>query len=1131
MRLEDVPLQVPWFFKCPYYGTDSDLRAALDPWVPWIFKSGTYATDASLREVLDTYQAKGLITYPSIPGITAPTGTIEKTSNSNNGKTPTRPTAPSVVTPSAVSYPSMASSVHQPITHTESDQSGMVDGGKNQINEYTTLAQDQILSSDKVAPQATNTTKLSGATSRSAATSAAAPTSTHARSQNPSPLFNPALLSMLPGAASLVQSPPSNHLHGSLTNPVSTPAAKTFIPPFNPAILSTLSSVATPPRPFPSENLRGSLTDPKYKPANKTGFPQFHHPVPSPRPNAVPPARTLRTEQLRGSLTNPNFSPPTPGRVLTDLRSSQTHSYNSSPISMGATQPHHSSTRAWGTQVAAPPSVGITSPWPQATYSPLSNSPSVSLSSPTANPYLSAASNMVKTQAPETLAGVPPKRSPFSTYVPTSTPWFSQVAIDQDENELPPAPDCLPVCHEVPESGQGEDHSKLETALEPLSDEMEDLSATVPVIIPNSAELDLLATYEEESRATVPKPVYQQPRDNNLDELPTAEEVASGPDDFEVASNKSESTIVPEAREQSIEQTELSELLEVSQYGGMEQESNQPVLEPDSTESTPNIEHVDSVEEAAPMSKNDTEEALTVLTVDAENVSSPVSTQSVLDNEIVDKYHSAKLELDPKSTELDGDNEEDENADSTSFLGDIGQKHVSDCPKIFLDIEKKEDSHPATWLPVVRRSYEFIRRRPALTTIPPGSQSYMDDDEVRRLINYSEILSYHNAKLLDQRRGHAVANDLELTGFETVEEFMKDPASSFIAMSEKLDRVLTKNCDLEDEIKEVNERIRQQKKKAEAREKKLQRKIEALEQEKKDNRTSEQLAEDDLRDRQFCQAQAEWNYRVALETFDKRVKEQNAREAEFDRDSLQYTIMMSREQQFDEMVNDLIVKQRRIEALELAAQKWPNRIARLLAITSWRPQLHLPVPGLRRLFRRAGPPRRPRNVDDFPYVEIAPGHKRAWFRKVPLFQLFALAAALACCLFLVFMIGNTPLSRTAAQPEHLQLPVRLLNTCHISERPTSVPPPTPVPDFVCLSDLSSNFSETPSSRVPVFTDTPSNAPLLESNESTMEVGNGRGVYIAPSTPTVFKTWFWNFLMTGSSQGRVGIAAGRRDLYL
>jgi hypothetical protein len=104
----------------------------------------------------------------------------------------------------------------------------------------------------------------------------------------------------------------------------------------------------------------------------------------------------------------------------------------------------------------------------------------------------------------------------------------------------------------------------------------------------------------------------------------------------------------------------------------------------------------------------------------------------------------------------------------------------------------------------------------------------------------------------------------------------------------------------------------------------------------------------------------------------------------------------------------------------------------------------------------------------------------------------------------------------------------LPHTCSFAERLVTIPSPISQADCLCLADYSNNYSEASSFAASGFIDLANDVRPL--GEPIVDIGRVRGAETSPSTRTVFKIWFWNFVLTGTAHGRVGVEAGRRELY-
>jgi hypothetical protein len=104
----------------------------------------------------------------------------------------------------------------------------------------------------------------------------------------------------------------------------------------------------------------------------------------------------------------------------------------------------------------------------------------------------------------------------------------------------------------------------------------------------------------------------------------------------------------------------------------------------------------------------------------------------------------------------------------------------------------------------------------------------------------------------------------------------------------------------------------------------------------------------------------------------------------------------------------------------------------------------------------------------------------------------------------------------------------LPETCSFAERPVNISSSISQADLLCLADYSNNYSEASSFPVSGFTDFENDVRPL--GERVVGIGSVSHTKTSPSTLAIFKTWFRNFVLTGTAHGKVGVEAGRRELY-
>jgi hypothetical protein len=104
----------------------------------------------------------------------------------------------------------------------------------------------------------------------------------------------------------------------------------------------------------------------------------------------------------------------------------------------------------------------------------------------------------------------------------------------------------------------------------------------------------------------------------------------------------------------------------------------------------------------------------------------------------------------------------------------------------------------------------------------------------------------------------------------------------------------------------------------------------------------------------------------------------------------------------------------------------------------------------------------------------------------------------------------------------------LPDTCSFTERPTTISSSISQPELLCLADYSNNYSEASSFPASGLIHLANDVRPL--GERVVGIGSVSHTKTSPSTLAIFKTWFWNFVLTGTAHGRVGVEKGRRELY-
>jgi hypothetical protein len=97
-------------------------------------------------------------------------------------------------------------------------------------------------------------------------------------------------------------------------------------------------------------------------------------------------------------------------------------------------------------------------------------------------------------------------------------------------------------------------------------------------------------------------------------------------------------------------------------------------------------------------------------------------------------------------------------------------------------------------------------------------------------------------------------------------------------------------------------------------------------------------------------------------------------------------------------------------------------------------------------------PRRPKNIDQFLYIDIPPIIRIRRGPKVPNW-LWLLVFPLASLVLFVALLPTFKNSMLDNRPNSI-----ILDTCHMSQKPFIMPQPIPGQDLVCFSDYSDNFT-------------------------------------------------------------------------
>ena len=407
-----------------------------------------------------------------------------------------------------------------------------------------------------------------------------------------------------------------------------------------------------------------------------------------------------------------------------------------------------------------------------------------------------------------------------------------------------------------------------------------------------------------------------------------------------------------------------------------------------------------------------------------------------------------------------------------------------------------KNGHPQ---PLIRRANKPKFTRP--NTPPPGPRRGRDEPEevyTQRLRRLTQFSLDHNAKLLGQDKGHSAVSDLETTQYQTIEEFLSDPTKCFVAMWEKLDASFSENCELKNEIDRLEDDHNQQSKRLKANVRKLEATVDGLRQEKRDENMKLKLRE-----------QALTKAEKALEQ-----REQWLNRVESGVDAV--TMAESSTSSWDNETYDdgsTIFEDPRIygdiqaaERCSMFADTWHNGGCEVgLQVDNTEVQCPSPVGDIEAS-------QCPNPVGDIE-TECS-GVSRAFPWKlilVDLLVIFLLLAGMLCC---TIFKQNPP---SEQRPPH---------TCHISERPHFSMPfssPDRVPILVCLENGSSNSTPAFSLTVPILDSLVSQLPLFD--------GPGYEHVTPPEASTGFKSWLWEFVVTGAAQGQFGAAVGSSSLYL
>ncbi|KAE9368063.1 hypothetical protein N431DRAFT_471433 [Stipitochalara longipes BDJ] len=200
----------------------------------------------------------------------------------------------------------------------------------------------------------------------------------------------------------------------------------------------------------------------------------------------------------------------------------------------------------------------------------------------------------------------------------------------------------------------------------------------------------------------------------------------------------------------------------------------------------------------------------------------------------------------------------------------------------------------------------------------------------------------------------------------------------------------------------------------------------------------------------------------------------------------------------------------------LASQVATPSIQRSLSSSNSQHFLNFSFQYLPRFFSRS---RRPKNIDQFPHVDISPSIKIRRHPKVPSWFWFLLFL-LAYLILRIALLGSSPprispLSKPGYQSSSV------LDTCHMSQKPVVILQPTPALDLLCLSDYSNN--STIPSTLPTSVFLVLDIDLLLDNSDHSSIA-------PPSTWSRCKTLVWD-LVTGAADEDLGVGVRRLNLYL
>jgi hypothetical protein len=402
-----------------------------------------------------------------------------------------------------------------------------------------------------------------------------------------------------------------------------------------------------------------------------------------------------------------------------------------------------------------------------------------------------------------------------------------------------------------------------------------------------------------------------------------------------------------------------------------------------------------------------------------------------------------------------------------------------------------------------RRADRFKFTRP--NTPPPGPRRKSDETEeiyTQRLRLLSQFLLDHNSKLLGQGKGHFAVSILETTQYQNIDEFISDPTECFVAMREKLDAIYSENCELKNEIDQLEDDHSQESKKLNSRVRKLEATVDGLRQEKIEEKRYEKKK---LAFREQALTKAE----NALE---QRKKELDSAESELAAVATAESSTDSWDNETDDDGSSIFGDARiskdfhAVEQNSMFADNWYNGGCEVgLQVDNTEFQCPSPVDDIE-AFQCPNP------VGDIETECSSASGTFPW--KLILVDLLVIFLLLAGILFSTIFKQNPP---SEQRPPH---------TCHISERTQFSMPfslPEGVPILVCLEDGNSNFTPASSLTVPILDSPVSQLPLFG--------GPDYEPVIPPTASTGFKSWLWEFVVTGAAQGQFGAAAGSSSLYL